>query len=196
MRGLILALMTLAVTLIPALAARADDPDRAFSGRFLLVDMNGRTVSDETYAGKVRLVSFGYTYCPDICPTTLNTLSAALDQLGADKDKVATLFISIDPERDTPAHLKEYLASFPGITGLSGTPEQVAAAARNLKARYQKQPAENGDPAAYSMDHSSSILILDRAGNFLARMPHASAPDRLVERVRGYLQPKAIEGRP
>ena len=186
-------------TLIAALAvlaawwtgpAGADDADRAVVGRFLLVDMTGRPVTDETYAGKIRLVVFGYTYCPDICPTVLNTLSVALEHLGADRGKVVTLFVSVDPERDTPAHLKDYLVSFPEVTGLTGSAAQVAAAAYNFKARYEKQPAADGDPAAYSIDHPASIYIMDRAGNFLARMPHASAPDRVAERVRSYLYPK------
>ena len=186
-------------TLIAALAvlaawwtgpAGADDADRAGVGRILLVDKTGRPVTDETYAGKIRLVVFGYTYCPDICPTVLNTLSVALEHLGADRGKVVTLFVSVDPERDTPAHLKDYLVSFPEVTGLTGSAAQVAAAAYNFKARYEKQPAADGDPAAYSIDHTASIYIMDRAGNFLARMPHASAPDRVAERVRSYLYPK------
>ncbi len=185
-----IALIT-ALIAAPVLSANAatDDPDRAVSGRFLLQDMNSRPVTDEMYGGKIRIVAFGYTYCPDICPTILNTLSVALEQLGADRAKVVTLFISVDPERDTPAHLKEYLTSFPGITGLTGTPEQVAAAAYNFKARYEKQPGDSGDPKAYSVDHSTSIYIMDRAGNFLARMPHASFPDRIAERVKSYLVP-------
>lgn len=179
----------------PALAAPSanDDPDRAVVGRFLLVDMNGRPVADDVYSGKIRLVVFGYTYCPDICPTILNTLSVALEHLGADRSKVVTLFVSLDPERDTPAHLKEYLVSFPEVIGLTGSAEQVAAVARNFKVRYEKQPAADGDPAAYSIDHSAAIYIMDRVGNFLARMPHASKPDRVADRVRSYLHPKPVE---
>ena len=165
----------------------------SISGRFILTDMDGRAVTDEAYRGKIRLVTFGYTYCPDICPTILNTLSVALDQLGADRSKVATLFVSVDPERDSPAHLKDYLNAFPGIIGLSGTPEQVAAAARNFNVRYEKSPAESGDPAAYAVDHTAALFIMDREGNFLARMPHMSAPDRVAERVRSYLHPRRAE---
>jgi protein SCO1 len=151
--------------------------------------MNGRLVTDEAYRGKIRLVTFGYTFCPDICPTTLNTMSVALEHLGAERAKVATLFISVDPERDTPAHLKDYLNAFPEIIGLSGTPEQVAAAARNFKVRYERQKPEGGDPTTYAVDHTAAIYIMDREGNFLARMPHLSAPDRVAERVRSYLVP-------
>ncbi|MBI3446370.1 MAG: SCO family protein [Magnetospirillum sp.] len=172
--------------------AEAADPT-GVTGRFILTDMNGRTVTDEMYRGKIRLVTFGYTFCPDICPTILNTLSVALDHLGADRAKVETMFISVDPERDSPAHLKEYLNAFPGIMGLTGTPDQVAAAARNFNVRYERSPAEDGDPKAYSMDHTAALFIMDREGNFLARMPHASAPDRVAERVRSYLQPRRGE---
>ncbi|ARJ67500.1 hypothetical protein WV31_18455 [Magnetospirillum sp. ME-1] len=189
MRRLLLTLM-MCLAMVPA--ARAQEDSRV-SGRFLLTDMNGRTVTDEMYRGKIRLVTFGYTFCPDICPTVLNTLSMVLDQLGSDKAKVATLFISVDPERDTPAHLKEYLNAFPDITGLSGTPEQVAAAARNFKVRYERQKPEGDDPRSYAVDHTASIYIMDREGDFLAKMPHMSAPDRVADRVRTYLSPRKAE---
>ncbi|EME70913.1 hypothetical protein H261_05874 [Paramagnetospirillum caucaseum] len=181
-------LLTLLICMAVVPAAKASEEARV-SGRFLLTDMNGRTVTDEMYRGRIRLVTFGYTFCPDICPTVLNTLSVVLDHLGADRTKVATLFISVDPERDTPAHLKEYLNAFPDITGLSGTPEQVAAAARNFKVRYERQKPEGDDSRAYAVDHSASIYIMDREGNFLAKMPHMSAPDRVADRVRSYLAP-------
>ena len=192
MRPIVIACLVFAlvISLAAPVSAADADPDRHVVGRFVLKDMNGHPVTDESYGGKIRLVVFGYTYCPDICPTVLNTLSVALERLGADRDKVATLFISVDPERDTAAHLKDYLVSFPGVTGLTGTPEQVAAAAYNFKARYEKQPAEDGDPTAYSIDHTASIYIMDRAGNFLARLPHAAEPERVTQRVRSYLHPK------
>ncbi|WP_242442715.1 SCO family protein [Magnetospirillum sp. 15-1] len=185
---MLILLMCMAV--VPA--AHAQD-DTTVSGRFLLTDMHGRPVTDETYRGKIRLVTFGYTFCPDICPTILNTLSVALEQLGPDRAKVATLFISVDPERDTPAHLKEYLNAFPDITGLTGTPEQVAAAARNFKVRYERQQPDGDDPKVYAVDHTAALFIMDREGNFLARMPHMSAPDRVADRVRSYLAPRKAE---
>ncbi|CAA7615530.1 SCO family protein [Magnetospirillum sp. SS-4] len=197
-------LMAAAALLAAAAAAPAsageppprDAAEREVVGRFLLMDVNGRPVTDQAFAGKIRLMTFGYTYCPDICPTVLNTLAETLDKLGPDRDKVATVFISVDPERDTPAHLRDYLTSFPGITGLTGTPEQIAATAYNLKARYQKQPAANGDPAAYSVDHTASIYIMDRAGNFLARLAHISPSDHVVDRVRSYLHSDRPGSRP
>jgi protein SCO1/2 len=182
------ALILLAAGLAPP-AVASEPPVREVVGRFLLTDVNGKAVTDQQFSGKFRLMTFGYTYCPDICPTVLNTLAETLDKLGPDRGKVATMFISVDPERDTPSHLRDYLTSFPGITGLTGTPEQVAAAAYNFKARYQKQPAANGDPAAYSVDHTASIYIMDRAGNFLARLPHGATSETVAARVRSYLYP-------
>lgn len=181
-------LLSLLICLAVAPAARSQEQS-PISGRFLLTDMNGRAVTDEDYAGKVRLVTFGYTYCPDICPTTLNTLSVTLDRLGADRSKVVTLFISVDPERDTPTHLKDYLNSFPDITGLTGTPEQVAAAARNFRARYERQKPEGDDPKAYTVDHTSSIYVMDRAGTYVTRWPHEADPARLAERVEAVIHP-------
>lgn len=194
MRRLMSALFLLSALLGAATppAVQAQEETRV-SGRFLLTDMNGRALSDEAYGGRLRLVTFGYTYCPDICPTTLNTMAATLDLLGPDKAKVAALFISVDPERDSPAHLKDYLASFPDIIGLTGTEAQVAAAARNFKVRYERQKPEGDDPWAYAVDHTASIFIMDRQGNFLARLPHMSAPDRVAERVRSYLSPRPAE---
>lgn len=194
MRRLIRALFLLSALLVAAAAPAAQAQEEArLSGRFLLTDMNGRALTDEAYGGRLRLVTFGYTFCPDICPTTLNTMAATLDLLGPDRAKVTALFISVDPARDSPAHLKDYLASFPDIIGLTGTEEQVAAAARNFRVRYERQKPEGDDPKVYTVDHTASIFIMDRQGNFLARVPHMSAPDRLADRVRSYLSPRSAE---
>jgi protein SCO1/2 len=175
-------------------APPAPAQEGAITGRFLLTDMKGQTVTDENYAGKIRVMVFGYTFCPDICPTTLSTLSVALDQLGAaDRAKITSLFVSIDPERDTPDHLLAYLSGFPDIVGLTGTPAQVAAAARNFKVRYERHDDTDGDPTAYTIDHSAGFYIMDRVGNLVARMPHASKPDRLAERIRSILHPKKAD---
>lgn len=179
----ILACLAVLAALLGAAPAHA----QGVVGRFILTDMNGRAVTDEAYAGKLRLMTFGYTSCPDVCPTILGTLASALDQLGPDKARVVALFVSVDPERDSPAQLKEYMTAFPGIVGLTGTPEQIQGTARNFKVRYEKQPAADGDPKAYAVDHSAFIYIMDGAGEFLARMPHASAPDRVAERVKSLL---------
>ncbi len=160
------------------------------TGRFMLDSVDGRRITDEAFRGKVRVVTFGYTFCPDICPTTLSTLSVVIDRLGADMGKVAMLFISIDPERDTPSHLKDYLSAFPGITGLTGSPEMVAGAARNFRARYERQPAPDGDPKAYAVDHSAGIYIMGRDGRFAAKLGHMATPDEVTARIRSVLDPR------
>jgi protein SCO1 len=159
-----------------------------FSGRFDLVDQDGRAVTEDSYAGHFRVMTFGYTFCPDICPTTLGTIATTLDRLGPAAAQVEAIFVSVDPERDTPAHLKEYVAAFhPRMVGLSGTAAQVAAAARSFKVRYARQPATDGDPDHYTVDHSAGIFILDRNGAFIAKLGYRATPDELTERLRPLL---------
>lgn len=100
------------VLAIPAAPVAAQEAAPRISGRFVLQDQDGRTVNDETYAGKIRVISFGYTFCPDVCPTTLATVAEAMDKLGDLADQVVPIFVSVDPQRDSPAHLKEYVAAF------------------------------------------------------------------------------------
>ncbi|MGE5503538.1 MAG: SCO family protein [Actinomycetota bacterium] len=167
--------------LVAAATSALAGEDSGISGRFMLDTQDGRRITDEAFAGKVRVVTFGYTFCPDICPTTLSTLSVVVDRMRPQADKVAFLFVSVDPERDTSSHLKDYLASFPGITGLTGTPGMVASAARNFKVVYEKHPA--GPSGEYSIDHSAGIYIMGRNGEFLAKLPHITPPDEVAQRV-------------
>ncbi|MBX9633902.1 MAG: SCO family protein [Magnetospirillum sp.] len=181
--GLVAALMV-ALLSVPAAA-------QELTGRFKLENHDAKMVSEQTYAGKVRVVSFGYTFCPDVCPTTLATIAAALDLLGADADQVVPLFITVDPKRDTAAHLKEYVAAFgPRFIGLTGTREMVADAAFHFKARYRiHKPAEGADADTYFVDHSAGIFIMDRQGGFIAKLGHLATPDELAERLRTVLAP-------
>ncbi|HHI82940.1 MAG TPA: SCO family protein, partial [Rhizobiales bacterium] len=134
-------------------------------GPFSLVDEDGKKVTDKSYAGKYTLVYFGYTFCPDVCPTELQIISAALDQLGSEADRIQPLFITIDPERDTPAVLKEYTANFnPRITGLSGTPEQIAAVAKAYRVYYRKVREKDAAKDDYLMDHSSITYLMGPDG--------------------------------
>src|SRR5277367_5973834 len=127
----------------------------AIGGKFDLVDQNGKPFTDADLQGKWQLVFFGYTHCPDVCPTALNDLSLALDQLGANKSKVGIVFISVDPDRDTPAVLKSYVESFGGpIEALTGTAPEVAQAAKDYRVFYAKHPTAGG---GYDMDHSALI---------------------------------------
>ena len=151
-------------------------------GKFSLVDQNGKPFTDADLKGKWNLVFFGYTHCPDVCPTTLNDLSLALDQLGAKEKDVGIVFISVDPERDTPAVLKSYVESFGGpIEGLTGTAEQVAQAAKDYKVYYAKHPLPGG---GYDMDHGALIYIMDPEGRFTATLTPDESADSMATRLK------------
>lgn len=163
---------TLATTCALALAGCANDPEFVgsdISGTKLgadlaLVDDTGqpRTLAD--YEGKVAVVFFGFTQCPDVCPTAMAQLAQATELLGEDAEKVQVLMISVDPERDTPEVLHSYVKAFnPAFAGLTGTPEQVAATAKSFRAHYAKVPGAT--PGDYTMDHGSSFYILDQTGD-------------------------------
>jgi len=160
-------------------------------GRFSLIDETGRAVTEADYDGAWRLVFFGYTYCPDVCPTTLNTIAGVLARLGADAARVKPLFITVDPARDTPEVLAEYVAAFDRrITGLTGTAEQIAAAARAFGVYYAKVGNEAGGDDApsgdYLMDHSAFIYLMDPKGRYLAAFSHDDAVDKIVAGIRRY----------
>ena len=152
-------------------------------GPFTLTDHTGRTVTDEAFRGRLMLVYFGFTYCPDVCPTDLQVLAETLDQLGPAADQVRPLFVTVDPERDTPSRMAEYVALFDArLTGLTGTPEQIREAARAYKVYYAK--AKGSDPDSYTMDHSAYIYLMDRNGGFLEVFPHGTTSDRVADAVR------------
>jgi protein SCO1 len=157
----------------------------AIGGPFRLTDQNGKTVTDADLKGKWSLVYFGYTHCPDACPTALNDISIALEDLGTKRDAVRPVFITVDPERDTPDALKAYVTSFDApILALTGTPEQVAQAAKGYRVYYAKHPEAGGE---YSMDHSSVIYVMDPQGRFTASFTHESTPEQIAERLKKLL---------
>jgi protein SCO1/2 len=154
-------------------------------GPFQLVDQNGKPFTDADLKGKWHLVFFGYTHCPDVCPTTLNELSLAIDRLGAKRDQVGIVMITVDPERDTPETLKSYIASFDApITALSGTQEQVAEAAKAYRVYSAKRPTRDGN---YDMDHSAVIYVMDPEGRFTATFTPDTGADTVAERLRKLL---------
>lgn len=151
-------------------------------GPFQLIDGSGRTVTDQDFRGKWMLVYFGYTHCPDACPTALQDMANAIDELGAQKKDVAVLFITIDPERDTPAVMKDYVAAFDAnIVPLSGSPEAVGRAAKAYRVYYAKHPTKDG---GYDMDHSSIIYVMDTRGRFVANFTHESTPDQIAAKLK------------
>jgi protein SCO1/2 len=140
-------------------------------GPFAMTDQNGNAVTEKAYAGNPMAIFFGFTYCPDICPTTLSRLSTLIEKLGPLADKIQVILVSVDPERDTPAVLKTYLEAFnPRFVGLTGTPEQLADFAKRFRAFYERAPAENGE---YTMNHTAGILLFDSKGGFTGTLdPH------------------------
>ena len=157
----------------------------AIGGPFSLVDQNDKRFTDANLKGKWQLVFFGYTHCPDVCPTTLNDLSLALDQLGDKKSQVGIVFISVDPERDTPAALKSYVESFGSpVEALTGSPDAVAQAAKGYKVYYAKHPRGDG---GYDMDHSALIYIMDPQGRFTATFTPDDQPEKMAERLKKLL---------
>ena len=157
----------------------------AIGGPFHLVDQNGKPVSDADLKGKWQLLFFGYTHCPDTCPTALNEISLALDQLGKKRDEVEIVFITVDPERDTPEVLKSYVESFDApIVALTGTPDQVAQAAKVYRVYYAKHPRPDG---GYDMDHSAVIYVMDPQGRFTATFTPDATADVISERLQKLL---------
>jgi protein SCO1/2 len=147
-------------------------------GPFTLTDQNGQQRSDSEFRGKYMLVFFGYTFCPDVCPTTLAVMAAALDKMGADADRIVPIFISVDPERDKPEVLKAYLSAFgPRFIGLTGTEEEIAAAAKAYRVYVQ---AHKEDGANYTVDHSGVVYLMDKSGAFQANYSLDASPDKLA----------------
>lgn len=153
-------------------------------GPFRLTDHNGRTVTDADFKGKPFLVFFGFTHCPDICPTALFEMSETLRRLGPDAEKIAALFITVDPERDTPEKLKDYISSFhPRIVGLTGTQADIDAVTKAYKAYARKVPLDGDD---YTMDHSAIVYLMDRQGRFVAPFNLKRPADEAAADLRRY----------
>jgi cytochrome oxidase Cu insertion factor (SCO1/SenC/PrrC family) len=151
-------------------------------GAFTLTDQNGRPRSDADFGGKLMIVYFGYTHCPDVCPSDLMAITQALEALGPAAEGVQPVFITIDPERDTKG-LAEYVSAFhPSLIGLTGSPQEIRRVANAYKAFYVKvQDERSGD---YSIDHAGVIYLIGRNGKYLGFMPPQTAPDRLTEILR------------
>jgi len=154
--------------------------------RYLLQDPNGRSVSNEDFRGRFQLIAFGYTYCPDICPTTLVEMAAILKQLGDQAGRVQAIFITVDPERDTGKVLKTYTEFFdPRILGLTGSPALVRRAADNFRMRYAKVREPGSDN--YAMDHSAGMILLGPDGQFIRKFAFATPVERISEQLQEIL---------
>lgn len=156
-------------------------------GSFSLIDQNGRRVTDKDFLGRPMLVFFGFTFCPDICPSGLQVISSVLDQLGTKGERIVPIFVTIDPERDTPDQLKSYLTSFhPRLVGLSGTSVEIADVAKKYRVYFKKVKDEKST-ADYTMDHTTIIYLMDEKGQFVAHFSHATSADKLAEGLRKQL---------
>jgi protein SCO1/2 len=154
-------------------------------GPFRLTDQDGHVVSDQDLRGKPFLVFFGFTHCPDVCPTTLFDVSEVLRSLGPDADRVGAEFITVDPERDTTASIKDYLSSFdPHLRGLTGDPDAIKAVAKAYRVYYKKIPLEGGD---YTMDHTAIVYLMGKDGRFIAPFNLKRTPDVAAADLRKYL---------
>lgn len=157
----------------------------AIGGPFRLTDQNGASFSDQDLKGKTFLVFFGFTHCPEVCPTTLFEISQIMRELGPDADRTAALFISVDPERDTPQALKDYLASFdPHLKGLTGDPTAVGKVISEYRVYAKKVPLKDGD---YTMDHTALVYLMDRDGKFVAPFNLKRTPAEAAADLKHYL---------
>jgi protein SCO1/2 len=173
--------LTLFATLWLTLPNDVTQPS-SVGGPFSLTDQNGRAVSDQDFKGKPFLVFFGFTHCPDICPTTLFEISEVLKRLGPDADKTAALFISVDPERDTPDKLKDYVSSFhPRIFGLTGTADAINAVEKEYRVYAKKVPLKEGD---YTMDHTAVVYLMGKDGRFVAPFNLQKSADEAANELR------------
>jgi len=157
----------------------------AIGGPFKLVDQNGQTVTEDILKGKPSLIFFGFTHCPDVCPTALFDMSELYKALGRDGDKVSAYFITVDPERDTPDVLKEYLSSFdPRLRGLTGDPAAVAAVEKAYRVYSKKVPLDGG---GYTMDHTALVYLMDKNGHFIAPFNLKRKPEEAAADLKRYL---------
>lgn len=182
-------LAVLAATMPAGAAGLPKDLPIVFGGPFTLTDHEGVTRTDRDYRGKFLLIYFGYTTCPDICPTGLQMISDALDRLGSKARKVQPVFVSIDPARDTPAVLKEYVANFhPAFVGLTGTEQQVRAVARAYRVHRSKVIVKKtDDPNDYLVNHSSIAFLMGPDGSWKTLFPHGTDAAAMVAALKRHV---------
>jgi protein SCO1/2 len=154
-------------------------------GPFHLEDQIGKPFTDQDMKGRPFLVFFGYTHCPDVCPTTLLEISDVMKALGKDADRTGALFVTVDPERDSPAVLKDYLSNFdPHLRALTGDPAAVEAALKAYRVYAAKIPLKDGD---YTMDHTAAVYLMDKDGRFVSTFNLKQSPEAAASQLRGYL---------
>lgn len=167
-------------------SGRSSSPSpSAIGGPFKLIDQDGRTVTEQDIKGKPTLIFFGYTHCPDVCPSTLFEVSEILRSLGSDANRVGAYFVTVDPERDTVAVMKDYLASFdPRLRGLTGDRQAVEGVEKAYRVYAKKVPTEKGD---YTMDHSAIVYLMDKQSRFVAPFSLKRKPEEAAADLRRYM---------
>lgn len=159
----------------------------AIGGPFQLIDQDGKPITDQDMKGRPFLVFFGFTHCPDVCPTTLFEVSELMRALGKDADRTSALFITVDPERDTPAKLKDYLSSFdPRVRAATGDRAAIDAVEKAYRVYAKKVPSEKGGDD-YSMDHTALVYLMDKQGRFVAPFSLKRTPAEAAAELRKYL---------
>jgi protein SCO1/2 len=187
MRNLIISIMLMLA--IPGIACAESDADPGeLVARYLLQGPNGRVVTTADFPGRFQLITFGYTGCPDICPTTLATMSLVMNLLGDKAVRVQPIFISVDPERDTVPVVREYTRYFDErIIGLTGPAELVRAAADRFRVRYEKYLAPGAAPDRYSVDHTAGMFLLGPDTGYITRFAHADSAADIATRLKAIM---------
>jgi protein SCO1/2 len=167
---------------VPGLGRTIVSGQIAVGGPYALTDQDGKPRASADFRGKYQLIYFGYSFCPDVCPTTLAIISTALDRLGIDQNRIVPVFITVDPDRDSPPALKKYLAAFgPRFVGLTGTPQQIAQVEKEFRVYARKQPLAGG---TYGMDHSSVIYLMGPDGKLLSFYDETISPEDLAKDLK------------
>lgn len=168
---------------------QVQDPSSTIGGRFMLEDHNGQIVTDQDFDGRLLLITFGYTYCPDICPTNLVNMTTALEELGEERAaQIAPLFITIDPARDTAATLREYVAAFDKrIIGLTGPQAMIDSVSKRYKVVSAVHKPKNWKDGDYLVDHTASIFLMAPDGQFLVKFAHGMPPEDMAKRIADFL---------
>lgn len=157
----------------------------SLSPRYLLMNPQGRAVTNEDFRGRFQLITFGFVSCPDVCPTTLLEFKHILEALGDKAERLQPIFVTVDPERDTREILREYTGAFDSrILGLTGSPELVRRAADTFRVQYEKVSEPGAKPNVYTMNHTAGMILLDTHGRFLARFPYATPAGEIAQRIR------------
>ena len=184
---LLLALLFIGSWQVVAAEDDALEPS-SINTRYILMNHFAEVITDQEFRDKYQLISFGYTHCPDVCPNTLSVVSAALKELGEAGEVIQPLFITVDPERDTPGVLRDYVQYFhPRIIGLTGTHAVINRTASNFKVRFEKVVNEGDDPKNYWMDHTASLYLVGQDGTFITKFAYGISAQTLVEKLKPYL---------